>query len=166
MNKNQKKTFAGKPPTAGRPKGVLNKRTIAAMNIQITALREGLTPVDVMLKVMYENLDAANRITIKEKEFDEHLAPVDLKGLPDGQERRELEHKQRNLARKIKMRRDHLAEAAANASDVAPYIHPKLIANKHSNDPDNPMPDGEGSFDKIADALNKLADQKVINGNK
>lgn len=148
----------------GRPKGSLNKRTIAALNIEITALREGLTPVDVMLKVMYENLDMANRIKVSEKDLQAHLDTIDTSTL-SAAEKRKTEHQQKALARRINMRKGYLADAASNASDAAPYIHPKLVAAKHSNDPENPI-NNDGSFERIADALNTLADQKIANGER
>jgi hypothetical protein len=108
----------------GRPKGALNKRTIAARNIEITALREGLTPLDVMLHAMYDAYDRSQNTRLR--------AGV------------------RQLA---------MVEAAGFAKDAAPYIHPKLVSNRISNEDEQPFRI-EG-FESVAKALNGLAQAKM-----
>lgn len=52
----------GRRPGAGRPKGALNKRTKARLDVAAQALAAGKTPLEVMLEAMREAYETSGAI--------------------------------------------------------------------------------------------------------
>lgn len=97
----QGKGGGGKRPGAGRPQGAITKKN---QELQLRAIEQGISPMEVLLEDMRYYYNLANEILnpIKGKEFsDENIELTKrVTGL-------------KSIAREC-------------AKDVAPYIHPKL----------------------------------------
>ena len=132
----------GARPGSGRKPGVPNRRTLA----EITALREGLSPVDVMLNAMYDAHDRAEQLKqdLSTKKFGKDK---------DGKrEKFELENEYRSQVR----------IAGQFASDAAPYVHSKLTSTMHTTDPDDPgIGDITKGFASLVASLSALSQQRV-----
>lgn len=119
----------GRRPGAGRKKGSATKRTRA---IADRAAREGITPLEVMLKTMRALVAKAERLTkTKAKPEKGTASPLEL-----------------------------MVEAAAVAKDAAPYMHPRLSAVEHSGPNKGPIQSVSmtpGEFEQAArDVLSKV----------
>jgi len=112
----------GRRPGAGRKKGSATKRTRA---IADRAAREGITPLEVMLKTMRALVAKAERLgRAKTKPEKGSASPLEL-----------------------------MVEAAAVAKDAAPYMHPRLSAVEHSGPNKGPIQNVSmtpGEFEKTA----------------
>jgi hypothetical protein len=103
------KSRGGKRPRAGRKKGSLNKITAA---IRAKAMESGTMPLEALLHIMYELLEAADLMT------DEQYIHVNAKVIG---------------------RLELLERAADIAAKAAPYMHPKLQSIEHGGMGDRPM---------------------------
>jgi hypothetical protein len=112
IENNQKKSKGGKRPGAGRKTGSLSKRT---REIAEVAAAKGITPLEVMMKVMHQLYEEASNIQ------DEELGDKALA----------------NEAR-IKL----LNMAATVGRHAAPYVHPRLSAIEHTGKDGAPLQSG------------------------
>ncbi len=112
IENNQKKSKGGKRPGAGRKTGSLTKRT---RQIAEAVATQGITPLEVMMKVMHQLYEEA--ANVQEEELgDKALA---------------------NEAR-IKL----LNMAATVGRHAAPYVHPRLSAIEHTGKDGAPLQSG------------------------
>jgi hypothetical protein len=109
---NQKKSKGGKRPGAGRKTGSLTKRT---RQIAEAVATQGITPLEVMMKVMHQLYEEASNVQ-EEELGDKTLA---------------------NEAR-IKL----LNMAATVGRHAAPYVHPRLSAIEHTGKDGTPLQSG------------------------
>ena len=109
---NQKKSKGGKRPGAGRKTGSLTKRT---RQIAEAVATQGITPLEVMMKVMHQLYEEASNVQ-EEELGDKALA---------------------NEAR-IKL----LNMAATVGRHAAPYVHPRLSAIEHTGKDGAPLQSG------------------------
>jgi hypothetical protein len=109
---NQKKSKGGKRPGAGRKTGSLTKRT---RQIAEAVATQGMTPLEVMMKVMYQLYEEA--------------ANVQEEGLSDKAIVNEARIKLLNMA-------------ATVGRHAAPYIHPRLSAIEHTGKDGAPLQSG------------------------
>ena len=112
IESNQKKSKGGKRPGAGRKTGSLTKRT---RQIAEAVAAQGITPLEVMMKVMHQLYEEASNVQ-EEELGDKTLA---------------------NEAR-IKL----LNMAATIARHAAPYVHPRLSAIEHTGKDGAPLQSG------------------------
>lgn len=112
IENNQKKSKGGKRPGAGRKTGSLTKRT---RQIAEAVATQGITPLEMMMKVMHQLYEEASNIQ-EEELGDKTLA---------------------NEAR-IKL----LNMAATVGRHAAPYIHPRLSAIEHTGKDGAPLQSG------------------------
>lgn len=143
----------------GRVAGSTNRKTQTLQKIEITALREGLTPVDVMLKIMYEHHDNAQKIKVSDADFKAHAEGPDYDPSdPTISEatKKKAREKHSKIGARISRREKLLALAKDNAESAAPFLHSKLssITNGNTGDGD----DKSEGFKAFADALNSVAE--------
>ena len=112
IEKNQKKSKGGARPGAGRKTGSLTKRT---RQIAEAVATQGVTPLEVMMKVMHQLYEEASNVQ-EEELGDKTLA---------------------NEAR-IKL----LNMAATVGRHAAPYVHPRLSAIEHTGKDGAPLQSG------------------------
>ncbi|CAM3633482.1 hypothetical protein [Polynucleobacter arcticus] len=112
IENNQKKSKGGKRLGAGRKTGSLTKRT---RQIAEALATQGITPLEVMMKVMHQLYEEASNVK-KEELGDKTLA---------------------NEAR-IKL----LNMAATVGRHAAPYVHPRLSAIEHTGKDGAPLQSG------------------------
>ena len=112
IENNQKKSKGGKRPGAGRKTGSLTKRT---RQIAEAVATQGITPLEVMMKVMHQLYEEAGNAQ------DEELGDKALA----------------NEAR-IKL----LNMAATVGRHAAPYVHPRLSAIEHTGKDGAPLQSG------------------------
>jgi len=112
IENNQKKSKGGKRPGAGRKTGSLTKRT---RQIAEAVATEGITPLEVMMKVMHQLYEEASNVQAEEL-GDKALA---------------------NETR-IKL----LNMAATVGRHAAPYVHPRLSAIEHTGKDGAPLQSG------------------------
>ena len=112
IENNQKKSKGGKRPGAGRKTGSLTKRT---RQIAEAVATQGITPLEVMMKVMHQLYEEASNVQ-EEELGDKALA---------------------NEAR-IKL----LNMAATVGRHAAPYVHPRLSAIEHTGKDGTPLQSG------------------------
>ena len=112
IENNQKKSKGGKRPGAGRKTGSLTKRT---RQIAEAVATQGITPLEVMMKVMRQLYEEAGNVQ-EEELGDKALA---------------------NEAR-IKL----LNMAATVGRHAAPYVHPRLSAIEHTGKDGAPLQSG------------------------
>ena len=112
IENNQKKSKGGKRPGAGRKTGSLTKRT---RQIAEAVATQGITPLEVMMKVMHQLYEEASNVQ-EEELGDKVLA---------------------NEAR-IKL----LNMAATVGRHAAPYVHPRLSAIEHTGKDGAPLQSG------------------------
>jgi hypothetical protein len=112
IENNQKKSKGGKRPGAGRKTGSLTKRT---RQIAEAVATQGITPLEVMMKVMHQLYEEASNVQ-EEELGDKALA---------------------NEAR-IKL----LNMAATVGRHAAPYVHPRLSAIEHTGKDGAPLQSG------------------------
>ena len=112
IENNQKKSKGGKRPGAGRKTGSLTKRT---RQIAEAVATQGITPLEVMMKVMHQLYEEAGNV--REEELDDKALA--------------------NEAR-IKL----LNMAATVGRHAAPYIHPRLSAIEHTGKDGAPLQSG------------------------
>jgi len=112
IENNQKKSKGGKRPGAGRKTGSLTKRT---RQIAEAVATQGITPLEVMMKVMLQLYEEAGNVQ-EEELGDKALA---------------------NEAR-IKL----LNMAATVGRHAAPYVHPRLSAIEHTGKDGAPLQSG------------------------
>jgi hypothetical protein len=112
IENNQKKSKGGKRPGAGRKTGSLTKRT---RQIAEAVATQGITPLEVMMKVMHQLYEEASNVQ-EEELGDKTLA---------------------NEAR-IKL----LNMAATVGRHAAPYVHPRLSAIEHTGKDGTPLQSG------------------------
>ena len=112
IENNQKKSKGGKRPGAGRKTGSLTKRT---RQIAEAVATQGITPLEVMMKVMHQLYEEASNVQ------DEELGDKTLA----------------NEAR-IKL----LNMAATVGRHAAPYVHPRLSAIEHTGKDGAPLQSG------------------------
>ncbi|MBU3598795.1 hypothetical protein [Polynucleobacter bastaniensis] len=112
IENNQKKSKGGKRPGAGRKTGSLTKRT---RQIAEAVATQGITPLEVMMKVMHQLYEEASNVQ-EEELGDKTLA---------------------NEAR-IKL----LNMAATVGRHAAPYVHPRLSAIEHTGKDGAPLQSG------------------------
>ncbi|MBU3606816.1 hypothetical protein IEN92_08665 [Polynucleobacter sp. MWH-Creno-3A4] len=112
IENNQKKSKGGARPGAGRKTGSLTKRT---REIAQAVASHGITPLEVMMKVMHQLYEEAGNIS-EDDLGDKTLA---------------------NEAR-IKL----LNMAAAVGRHAAPYVHPRLSAIEHTGKDGAPLQSG------------------------
>ena len=112
IENNQKKSKGGKRPGAGRKTGSLTKRT---RQIAEAVATQGITPLEVMMKVMHRLYEEAGNVQ-EEELGDKALA---------------------NEAR-IKL----LNMAATVGRHAAPYVHPRLSAIEHTGKDGAPLQSG------------------------
>lgn len=98
----------GRRPGAGRKKGSATKRT---RDIADQAAREGITPLEVMLKTMQALVATAERVARSKAK--------PAKGTP--------------------LALDLMLAASGVAKDAAPYMHPRLSAVEHSGPAKGPI---------------------------
>lgn len=108
------KTSGGprKGPNIGRPKGAKNKRTV---EIAIAAVEAGITPIEVLLKIMRESHDEWQSI----KKDIELIEQVSDPGDEEAQKQLKDMRSEMKAARKV---------AHEAAVDAAPYSHPRMAA--------------------------------------
>jgi len=112
IENNQKKSKGGARPGAGRKTGSLTKRT---RQIAEAVATQGITPLEVMMKVMHQLYEEASNVK------DEELGDKALA----------------NEAR-IKL----LNMAATVGRHAAPYVHPRLSAIEHTGKDGVPLQSG------------------------
>lgn len=112
IENNQKKSKGGKRAGAGRKTGSLTKRT---RQIAEAVATQGITPLEVMMKVMHQLYEEASNVQ-EEELGDKALA---------------------NEAR-IKL----LNMAATVGRHAAPYVHPRLSAIEHTGKDGAPLQSG------------------------
>jgi hypothetical protein len=112
IENNQKKSKGGARPGAGRKTGSLTKRT---RQIAEAVATQGITPLEVMMKVMHQLYEEASNVQ-EEELGDKALA---------------------NEAR-IKL----LNMAATVGRHAAPYVHPRLSAIEHTGKDGTPLQSG------------------------
>ena len=112
IENNQKKSKGGARPGAGRKAGSLTKRTRQIAEVVAT---QGITPLEVMMKVMHQLYEEASNVQ------DEGLGDKALA----------------NEAR-IKL----LNMAATVGRHAAPYVHPRLSAIEHTGKDGAPLQSG------------------------
>lgn len=112
IENNQKKSKGGARPGAGRKTGSLTKRT---RQIAEAVATQGITPLEVMMKVMHQLYEEASNVQ-EEELGDKTLA---------------------NEAR-IKL----LNMAATVGRHAAPYVHPRLSAIEHTGKDGTPLQSG------------------------
>ncbi len=112
IENNQKKSKGGKRLGAGRKTGSLTKRT---RQIAEAVATQGITPLEVMMKVMHQLYEEAGNVQ-EEELGDKALA---------------------NEAR-IKL----LNMAATVGRHAAPYVHPRLSAIEHTGKDGAPLQSG------------------------
>jgi hypothetical protein len=95
----------GKRPGAGRKRGRLNERTVARQQLAASAAKEGISPLEVMLKRMRYYDSVAERELKKGDEADRRIIDSALKASSEA------------------------------AKDAAPFVHPRLSAIEHSGSP-------------------------------
>lgn len=100
----------GARPGAGRKPGQANQKT---REIADRAAREGITPLEVMLRAMREHVAHSDELR---READE----VDIKLLTGERDDSDTPAKLRRGALTA------ITEAASMAKDAAPYMHPRL----------------------------------------
>ncbi|OYY13296.1 MAG: hypothetical protein B7Y05_09605 [Polynucleobacter sp. 24-46-87] len=112
IENNQKKSKGGKRPGAGRKTGSLTKRT---RQIAEAVATQGITPLEVMMKVMHQLYEEAGNV--QEGELGD-------KALAD--------------EARIKL----LNMAATVGRHAAPYVHPRLSAIEHTGKDGAPLQSG------------------------
>jgi len=112
IENNQKKSKGGARPGAGRKTGSLTKRT---RQIAEAVATQGITPLEVMMKVMHQLYEEAGNVSEQ-----------DLGG-------KELASEAR-----IKL----LNMAATVGRHAAPYVHPRLSAIEHTGKDGAPLQSG------------------------
>ena len=112
IENNQKKSKGGARPGAGRKTGSLTKRT---REIAQAVASQGITPLEVMMKVMHQLYEEAGNVS-EDDLGDKTLA---------------------NEAR-IKL----LNMAATVGRHAAPYVHPRLSAIEHTGKDGAPLQSG------------------------
>lgn len=112
IENNQKKSKGGARPGAGRKTGSLTKRT---REIAQAVASQGITPLEVMMKVMHQLYEEAGNVS-EDDLGDKTLA---------------------NEAR-IKL----LNMAATVGRHAAPYVHPRLSAIEHTGKDGVPLQSG------------------------
>jgi hypothetical protein len=95
----------GKRPGAGRKPGHLNKRTVARQQLAASAAKEGISPLEVMLKRMRHYHSVAERELAKGENADPGIIDRALRA------------------------------ANESAKGAAPFLHPRLSAVEHSGSP-------------------------------
>lgn len=100
----------GARPGAGRKPGGANQKT---REIADRAAREGITPLEVMLRAMREHVEHSDSLR---KQADE----ADIQLLTGEREDNDTPVKLRGAALAA------ITEAASMAKDAAPYMHPRL----------------------------------------
>jgi hypothetical protein len=95
----------GKRLGAGRKWGRLNERTVARQQLAASAAKEGISPLEVMLRRMRHYYALAEREMRKGEEADRHIIDAALKA------------------------------ANESAKDAAPFLHPRLSAIEHTGTP-------------------------------
>jgi hypothetical protein len=95
----------GKRPGAGRKRGRLNERTVARQQLAASAAKEGISPLEVMLKRMRHYHSVAERELAKGENADLGIIDRALKA------------------------------ANESAKDAAPFLHPRLSAVEHTGTP-------------------------------
>ncbi|MBT8633438.1 hypothetical protein AOC08_06130 [Polynucleobacter paneuropaeus] len=112
IENNQKKSKGGARPGAGRKTGSLTKRT---RQIAEAVATQGITPLEVMMKVMHQLYEEADNVS--EQDFgDKELASE----------------------ARIKL----LNMAATVGRHAAPYVHPRLSAIEHTGKDGAPLQSG------------------------
>lgn len=152
------KVGGARPGAGRRPIAEGGKPNIVRPKASITALRDDLSMVDILIKAAYECYDAAVQI---KPEKDDDARRVELSSVPYDDLKKPEKQELRALEFKIKERRRLMDAAADYADRAAPYIHSKLSSITHGDDPENPVGVAEG-FNAFATAINKLAEAKVL----
>ena len=112
IENNQKKSKGGARPGAGRKTGSLTKRTRQIAEAVVT---QGITPLEVMMKVMHQLYEEASNVK------DEELGD-------------------RALANEARIKL--LNMAATVGRHAAPYVHPRLSAIEHTGKDGAPLQSG------------------------
>jgi hypothetical protein len=112
IENNQKKSKGGARPGAGRKTGSLTKRT---RQIAEAVATQGITPLEVMMRVMHQLYEHASNI----REED-------------------LSEKESASEARIKL----LNMAATVGRHAAPYVHPRLSAIEHTGKDGAPLQSG------------------------
>jgi hypothetical protein len=112
IENNQKKSKGGARPGAGRKTGSLTKRT---RQIAEAVATQGITPLEVMRKVMHQLYEHASNV--REEDFSEKESASEAR---------------------IKL----LNMAATVGRHAAPYVHPRLSAIEHTGKDGAPLQSG------------------------
>ena len=112
IENNQKKSKGGARPGAGRKTGSLTKRT---RQIAEAVATQGITPLEVMMKVMHQLYEHASNI--REEDLGEKESASEAR---------------------IKL----LNMAATVGRHAAPYVHPRLSAIEHTGKDGTPLQSG------------------------
>ena len=112
IENNQKKSKGGARPGAGRKTGSLTKRT---RQIAEAVATQGITPLEVMMKVMHQLYEEAGNVS-----------------------EQDLGAKELASEARIKL----LNMAAAVGRHAAPYVHPRLSAIEHTGKDGTPLQSG------------------------
>jgi hypothetical protein len=112
IENNQKKSRGGARPGAGRKTGSLTKRT---RQIAEAVATQGITPLEVMMKVMHQLYEQASNV--REEDLGEKESTSEA--------------------------RIRLLNMAANVGrHAAPYVHPRLSAIEHAGKDGAPLQSG------------------------
>ena len=109
IENNQKKSKGGARPGAGRKTGSLTKRT---RQIAEAVATQGITPLEVMMKVMHQLYEEAGNVS-----------------------EQDLGNKELASEARIKL----LNMAATIGRHAAPYVHPRLSAIEHTGKDGAPL---------------------------
>ena len=112
IENNQKKSKGGARPGAGRKTGSLTKRT---RQIAEAVATQGITPLEVMMKVMHQLYEEAGNVS-----------------------EQDLGDKELASEARIKL----LNMAATVGRHAAPYVHPRLSAIEHTGKDGVPLQSG------------------------
>ena len=112
IENNQKKSKGGARPGAGRKTGSLTKRT---RQIAEAVSTQGITPLEVMMKVMHQLYEEAGNVS-----------------------EQDLGNKELASEARIKL----LNMAATVGRHAAPYVHPRLSAIEHTGKDGAPLQSG------------------------
>ena len=112
IENNQKKSKGGARPGAGRKTGSLTKRT---RQIAEAVATQGITPLEVMMKVMHQLYEEAGNVS-----------------------EQDLGDKELASETRIKL----LNMAATVGRHAAPYVHPRLSAIEHTGKDGAPLQSG------------------------
>ena len=112
IENNQKKSKGGARPGAGRKTGSLTKRT---RQIAEAVATQGITPLEVMMKVMHQLYEEAGNV--REEDLGEKESASEAR---------------------IKL----LNMAATVGRHAAPYVHPRLSAIEHTGKDGAPLQSG------------------------